>query len=202
MTFNDLRPVFTKFIEPFAKTVAEWGISPNLISGISLIFAVLAGITFYYSLADPRLMLLGGIFVALNSFLDALDGSIARYMNKEGPKGDFLDHVIDRYADAFIILGIVAGGFISWALGTIAIIGVLITSYLGTQAQALGLGRFYGGIMGRADRLVLIMAASIVYYLYPYNVWGLTAPGWSILLIAIGSHITALQRIHHIWNNL
>ncbi len=202
MTFNNLRPLFSRFIEPFAKTIADWGISPNFVSIVSLLFAAFAGICFYYSLMDPALMLLGGFFVGVNSFLDALDGSMARYMNLEGPKGDFLDHVIDRYSDVFIILGIVAGGFSSWSLGAVAIIGVLITSYLGTQAQALGLGRFYGGIMGRADRLVLIMAAALVYYLYPHEIAGMAAPGWSIALIAVGSHITALQRIVHVWKNL
>ena len=42
----------------------------------------------------------------------------------------------------------------------IAVIGVLLASYMGTQAQALGLGREYRGILGRADRIAVIVIVS------------------------------------------
>ncbi|MBN1134335.1 MAG: CDP-alcohol phosphatidyltransferase family protein [Methanosarcinaceae archaeon] len=202
MTFNSLRPFASKFIEPIAKVVANAGISPNMISVASLVFAAMAGICFYYSLNENRLVLAAGFFVFLNSFLDALDGAMARYLNIAGNKGDFLDHVIDRYSDIFIICGIFLGGHVLWQIGTLAIVGVLITSYLGTQAQAMEIGRYYGGIMGRADRLVFIILASIIYFVYPLQIGGFSALGWLMIVIAIGSHITAFQRIFHIWNKL
>ena len=202
MTFNALRPLASKLLEPMAKTTANAGISPNAISILSLFFAALSGLMYYYSKSDPTIVLLAGLLVALNSFLDAMDGLMARYLGTASPRGDFLDHVIDRYSDVFIICGIFFGGYVQWQIGVVAIVGVLLTSYLGTQAQALHLGRYYGGIIGRADRLVLIMLASLVYFIYPYQVLGLSSLGWMILVIAIGSHITALQRIAHIWKQL
>jgi len=142
------------------------------------------------------------LMVALNSLLDAMDGIMARYLSVASAKGDFLDHVIDRYADVFIICGIFFGGYVDWMIGVVAIVGVQITSYLGTQAQALNLGRYYGGIIGRADRLILIMLASLIYVISPVQVYGLSSLGWVIVIIAIGSHITAFQRIAHIWKQL
>jgi len=202
MTFNYLRPFASKFIEPMAKTFAKAGISPNAVSIISLIFAAMAGIYFYYAAGNPKIVLIAGLFVFLNSFLDAMDGSMARYLKIAGAKGDFLDHVIDRYSDVFIICGIFLGGHVDWKIGVVAIVGVLLTSYLGTQAQALNIGRYYGGVMGRADRLILIILASTIYFVYPICVSGFSVLGWAMVAIAVGSHITALQRIIHIWKSL
>lgn len=202
MTFNALRPLASKILEPIAKVMANAGISPNAVSMLSLLFAALSGVLYYYSTDSPGMVLAAGILVALNSFLDAMDGLMARYLGIASAKGDFLDHVIDRYSDAFIICGIFFGGHVHWQIGVVAIVGVLLTSYLGTQAQALNLGRYYGGVIGRADRLVLIMLSSLLYFFYPFEVYGFTSLGWMILIIAIGSHITALQRVAHIWKEL
>lgn len=202
MTFNALRPIASKIFEPMARTMADAGISPNAISMLSLLFAAFAGFLYYYSEFDNFLVLMAGLLVALNSFFDAMDGLMARYLKIASAKGDFLDHVIDRYSDVFIICGIFFGGYVNWQIGVITIVGVLLTSYLGTQAQALQLGRYYGGIIGRADRLVLIMLSSVIYYFYQGEVLGFSSLGWMILIIGVGSHITAFQRIAHIWKQL
>ena len=202
MTFNYLRPFASKFIDPIAKAFAKAGISPNTVSIMSLIFAAMAGVFFYYANGYQKIVLIAGLFVFLNSFFDAMDGAMARYLKIASAKGDFLDHVIDRYSDVFIICGIFLGGHVDWKIGVVAIVGVLLTSYLGTQAQALNIGRYYGGVMGRADRLILIMLASIIYFVYPVCVSGFSALGWVMVAIAVGSHITALQRIIHIWKSL
>lgn len=206
MTSNALRPLALKYLEPLSRAAADAGISPNAVSALSLVFAALSGLLFYYSGSDPEsgplLVLAAGLLVALNSLLDAMDGVMARYLGVSSLKGDFLDHVIDRYADSFIICGIFFGGHAQWQIGVMTIVGVLITSYLGTQAQALNLGRYYGGIIGRADRLILIMLATVVYAIYPAPFYGLSSLGWIILIIGVGSHITAFQRIFHIWKQL
>ncbi|MBW6469965.1 MAG: CDP-alcohol phosphatidyltransferase family protein [Methanosarcinaceae archaeon] len=202
MTFNYLRPFASKFIEPVAKAFTKAGISPNAVSIMSLLFAAMAGVYFYYADGNPKIVLIAGLFVFFNSFLDAMDGLMARHLKIAGAKGDFLDHVIDRYSDVFIICGIFLGGHVDWRIGVVAIVGVLLTSYLGTQAQALNIGRYYGGVMGRADRLILIILASIIYFVYPICVSGFSALGWVMIAIAVGSHITAFQRIIHIWKSL
>lgn len=202
MTFDALRPFASKVIEPLADLFIRKGISPDVVSIASLVCAFIAGLCFYYSPAARGLILLAGIFVVLNSVLDALDGAVARKSNKATARGDFLDHVIDRYSDVFIICSIFFAGYVPWQIGVAAIVGVLLTSYLGTQAQALSLGRYYGGIMGRADRLVVIILSAFVNFAYPAAIAGFSILGWAVTLIALTSHITALQRIHYIWNRL
>lgn len=202
MTFNALRPIASRVIDPLANFFIKYEVSPDTVSIISLICAFFAGLSFYYSPEYEDLTLLAGILVVFNSIFDALDGVIARKSNRATPRGDFLDHVIDRYSDVFIICSIFFAGYVSWQIGVAAIVGVLLTSYLGTQAQALNLGRYYGGIMGRADRLVVIILAAFANSVYPALILGFTILGWAVILIAVTSHITAIQRIIYIWKRL
>jgi len=88
---------------------------------------------------------------------------------------------------------------VPWQIGVFALTGVLMSSYLGTQAQAVGVGRYYGGILGRADRLVMIMVVGIVGLLVPMSWYGLTWMGWMLVLFGVFGHITAFQRFAYVW---
>jgi len=202
MSLDSLRPYAEKILKPLANLLSRAGVTPDATSVLSLIFAAGAGVLYAISCGDRTIALAAGVLVLLNGIADAMDGEIARIAGTAGIRGDFLDHVIDRYADVFIICGIFFGEYIDWRIGVAAIVGTLLTSYLGTQAQAVGLGRHYGGILGRADRLVLIMLASLLYFLYPYEIYGASSLGWSIVLIAVASNLTTLQRFVHIWKEL
>lgn len=202
MTFNTLRPFVSKVIEPLAEFFVRYEVSPNTVSIASLICAFFAGLSFYYSPASREFVLLAGFLVIFNSIFDALDGVIARKANRATPRGDFLDHVIDRYSDVFIICSIFFADYVPWQVGVVAIVGVQLTSYLGTQAQALNLGRYYGGIMGRADRLVVVILAAFGNFAFSSPIAGFPILGWAVILIAVTSHITAIQRILYIWKKL
>ncbi|MGB2727744.1 MAG: CDP-alcohol phosphatidyltransferase family protein [Halobacteriota archaeon] len=190
-----------------ARFLAALGISPNLLSLLSFFFAALAGLFFFLSGNDSLLLLAAGIFVCQNAFLDALDGVLARETGNACKKGDFLDHVLDRYSDVFIIGGIIFGGYICWEIGVIAIIGVLLSSYMGTQAQAVGLRRVYGGLVGRADRLLIIIVATFLSLFYPYP-FPASGPlsfsflGWTLVLFALLCNATALQRFFYAWRRI
>ena len=202
MTLDDLRSKSLAVTEPLAAVAMAAGASPNLISILSMIFALAAGGLYYLSTAESSLLYLAALMVLLNAVFDAVDGALARMTGQAEAKGDFLDHVIDRYADMAILVGIVFAGYVSEAVGIFAVMGVLLTSYLGTQAQALRLGRLYGGIMGRADRLTLILTATVANALFPSDLAGLSILGWAVVLITAASHLTAFQRIVLIWRRL
>ncbi len=143
------------------------GVDPNLISVIALVLALVVGILTYYSFEDWELLLpIISILVLVSGFLDAVDGKVARLVGKAGKRGDFIDHVFDRYADIFMIGGVVVSSWCNIYLGIVALLGVLMTSYMGTQAQALGIGRMYAGLLGRADRIVLMFLVPLVQWGY------------------------------------
>jgi archaetidylinositol phosphate synthase len=185
------------------------GLTPDGISVIAFVLAIGAGII--YLIAGGALAidsavvqsgsswyLFGAMLVFLNGILDLLDGQLARELNTASPAGDLLDHVLDRYADIVVIAGL-AGGVGQYALGLTAITGVLMTSYLGTQAQAVGLDRVYGGVVGRADRLALIVMTTAVTPVLPmaFGPVQLSAVGWLLVLFTIVGHLTAMQRFYH-----
>ncbi|MFY1642478.1 CDP-alcohol phosphatidyltransferase family protein [Methanoculleus bourgensis] len=197
MTLDQFRPHVQGIVQPVVNLIRKLGLTPNGLSVASFFVSILAGIAFY-----AGGVVLGVVMVALNAVFDALDGALARDMGVASPRGDFLDHVIDRYADIFIITGIFAGGAAPWPIGVFALTGVLMSSYLGTQAQAVGVGRYYGGILGRADRLVLIMIAGVLTVLIPGEIYGLNYLGWLLVIFGIFGHYTAFQRFAHVWRNI
>ncbi len=193
MTLDRLRPYTGVVLRPLISVCQRIGISPNAFSIASFLAAFLAGVAFY-----AHQIPLGVALVGVNALFDALDGALARALMVDGKRGDFLDHVIDRYADIFIITGIFAGGAAPWEIGIFALTGVLMASYLGTQAQAVGVGRYYGGILGRADRLVLILVAGILDVLIPTGIFGLPYLGWLLIFFGILGHATAVQRFVYV----
>ncbi|MDK2989859.1 MAG: archaetidylinositol phosphate synthase [Methanoculleus sp.] len=197
MTLDQFRPQVQGIIQPVVDLIRKIGITPNGLTIASFLVSALAGIAFY-----AGGVVLGTVMVAFNAVFDALDGALARDMGIAGIRGDFLDHVIDRYADIFIITGIFAGGAAPWPIGVFALTGVLMSSYLGTQAQAVGIGRFYGGILGRADRLVLIIIAGALTVLIPGEIYGLNYLGWLLVILGIFGHYTAFQRFAHVWRQI
>lgn len=202
MTLDDLRGLEKIFTEPLAALAERSGISPNQLSVLSLFFAAAASVFYYQSASKGEMLYAAALMVLGNAMLDVADGALARRMGKADPRGDFLDHVIDRYADMFFLGGIIFAGYAPWPVGLLAVIGVFLTSYIGTQAQALQLGRYYGGMMGRADRLTLIFIATVGNAVYPNPVAGLPLLGWVLVATMVSSHITALQRFFHIWEQL
>ncbi len=194
MTLDQYRSHAKVYFDPLVSIAIRCRLTPNFFTIAALAASAAAGVLFFL-----RLEFWGIVAVALNAFCDAMDGAVAREMKAQSKRGDFLDHAVDRYADIFIITGIFAGGMVPWQIGVFALTGVLMASYLGTQAQAVGVGRYYGGLLGRADRLVLIMAVGIIELLVPMSWYGLTWFGWLFVLFGIFGHITAFQRFAYVW---
>ena len=182
------------YFDPLVSVAIRLRLTPNFFTMAALVASAAAGALFFL-----RLELWGIIAVALNAFCDGMDGAVAREMKIQSRRGDFLDHAVDRYADIFIITGIFAGGLVPWQIGVFALTGVLMASYLGTQAQAVGVGRYYGGILGRADRLVMILVVGIIDLVVPLSFYGLTWFGWMLVLFGVFGHITAFQRFAYVW---
>lgn len=201
MTLDKYRSLADRTLEPFVEGADRVGLTPNGVSVLAFVIAGFAAGAFYLGGADSWWYLVGAALVLLNGALDLVDGALARHQNVASTTGDLLDHVLDRYADILIIAGL-AAGVGEYAIGFLAVTGVLMTSYLGTQAQAVGLDRVYGGMLGRADRLVLVGVVAVLTGLYPDAILGLTLVGWLLVLFAVVGHITALQRFYHAMGTL
>jgi len=199
MTLDRLRPVAELLLDPMVTAADRIGFTPDGVSVVAFGFALAAAGGFY--LATPLGYLLGALCVLANGWLDLLDGALARTQNVDSRAGDLLDHVLDRYADIVLVVGL-AAGVGRYDLGLLAVTGVLMTSYLGTQIQAVGLGREYGGLVGRADRLALVGVTGAVAAVVTDPFGPLSVVGWLLVLFAVVGHLTALQRFWGAWRDL
>ncbi len=197
-------------LAPVAKRLIN--VNPNMISWVGLIIALLCGVIFYFSAYEGKgyLLLVGAAAVIVSGYFDALDGKVAKLVGKASRKGDYLDHVFDRYADVFMIGGVAFSAWCNPYLGMLALIGVLLTSYMGTQAQAIGAPRLYAGLLGRADRVVLSTIFPIVQYAMSavgygsFEVLGFDVNWLEVMMLwfAVVGNLTAIQRAIITWNNL
>ena len=201
MVLDSYRGTADKFLIPLSKPFMK--INPNTISLFSLIFAGLTGLLFYLG---GVLILASFVTLLLSALFDAIDGKVARMRNLSSKRGDLMDHVLDRYSDILIMLGFVFSIHAQMWIGLLAIIGVLLTSYLGVQSQALGLRRNYSGILGRADRLVLMLLFILLQFFIAYHavLYGILITPINILLIwfAIAGNITAVMRFRDTYSAL
>jgi len=193
-------------LDPLARRLRE--VPPDALTWAALVCAGFAGIAFLFR--GGWALGLGAIFVFLNALLDALDGKVAKLTKKDSRRGDFLDHVLDRYADVLMLGGLALGPYCPVWLGLLALVGVLLTSYMGTQAQAVGAGRLYAGALGRADRLVILVLAALVQgAMDPNSIRDLgIAPvrysvlAWAMVVFAVLGNLTAIQRAVATWRQL
>ena len=195
-------------LTPVAKRLIN--VNPNMISWVGLILAFLSGLLLYLSFEYHYLLLVGAAMVILSGYFDALDGKVAKLAGKASYKGDYLDHVFDRYADVFMIGGVAVSAWCNPYIGMLALIGVLLTSYMGTQAQAIGAPRLYSGLLGRADRIVLSTLFPVIQFimiLLGYTVIEIADYSFSwlelmMIWFAVVGNLTAVQRGIVTWRNI
>ena len=164
------------------------GLTPNHVSILGLVLALLSAVTYWQWQLHPLLLIVAPLLMLASGLLDALDGAIARIYGEATKFGGFFDSLLDRYADAVILCGIILGGLTELHWGLATLMGSLLVSYARARAEAAGVKMESVGLAERAERIVIIALASFISY-----VW-LDALNWSILLLAILTNLTVVQR--------
>ena len=201
MALESLRSRWEILIEPVISKMEN--ISPSLITWSTL---PLAFLTCYFLATGGRdtngaiYLLIGFFLIIFTGVFDGLDGTIARTYGKTSRYGDYLDHTIDRIVDIAFILAIAHNS--AWIINPIwgwaAALTTLLGSYMGTQAQAVGAGREYAGLLGRADRLIVLMLVPIInYFNQEYNYMELMCYTFAVICT-----LSAIYRFQRIWNEL
>ncbi|MFW9941530.1 MAG: CDP-alcohol phosphatidyltransferase family protein [Candidatus Thorarchaeota archaeon] len=171
-----------KLLLPLARKIKR--IPANAITSCGLVFAVLTFFSFIFNLLFFII-----ICLFITEFFDQLDGVVARL---QGPTklGAFLDSTLDRIGDFFLFTGVILGGYTRIEIGLLVLIGAFLTSYTRAKIEALGIDNLYGiGLIERTDRVPILFIGSILQLWFP------TAIGWTMIVLAVGTNFTALQRI-------
>ncbi|MFX1570100.1 MAG: CDP-alcohol phosphatidyltransferase family protein [Promethearchaeota archaeon] len=171
-----------KLLLPLGKKLKK--IPANYFTLFGLISAI---ITFLGSIFNYLIIII--VFLFITEFFDQLDGVVARL---QGPTvlGGFLDSTLDRIGDFFLFIGMILGGYTTLWIGLIVLIGAFLTSYTRAKIEALGVDNLYGvGLLERTDRVPILLIGAIFQIWFPSALW------WTMIILAIGTNITVLQRI-------
>jgi CDP-diacylglycerol--glycerol-3-phosphate 3-phosphatidyltransferase len=181
--FGVLRKKEQSFMKSFGKFFSRF-FTANQMTFISFLSGFLAIYT-YGVLRNP---FLGVLSIILIGFTDMLDGAIARVKGTTR-FGKAFDPLVDRYAEFFIIVGIYLGGFSTGLWVLLCLSGMFLASYIRARSESVvGPWKKTVGIAERQEKLLLIIIGSLLYYYDPIFVH------YAIILCAILSHITVLQR--------
>ena len=179
-----------------AKVAHKIGLAPNMLSAIGLALSLFSAVAYAMAQNQPLLLLLAIIMLLASGFCDTLDGVLARLYEQASVFGGFFDSLLDRYADAAVYAGVVIGGLCDPVWGLIALAGSLLVSYSRARAEAAAIKMESVGLAERAERMITLAVASVaaIFWLPALNI--------GIILLAVLSNLTVLQRAVHVYRSL
>ena len=156
-----LKPTLQRRLHGTATWLAARRVNPDLLTLCAVVCAVLGGLALAAGLTRPLLLWAVPPLACLRLALNALDGMVATRRDIARPWGKVLNELCDRLADLAFLWPLLLVPDASPALVTAALCAMLLVSFLGVLAEAAGAGRQYGGVMGKADRMLWLALASI-----------------------------------------
>jgi archaetidylinositol phosphate synthase len=175
-----------------AQAAHKMGLTPNMLSTLGLALSLLSAAAYAMTQNRHLLLLLAIILLLASGFCDTLDGVLARTYQQESAFGGFLDSLLDRYADSAVYIGVIIGGLSDPIWGLAALAGSLLVSYSRARAEAVGIKMESVGLAERAERMIILAAASI------FAIFWLPALNFGMILLAVLSNLTVLQRGLHV----
>jgi archaetidylinositol phosphate synthase len=209
MNITALRPRFIRYLEPVADIFVRLGITPNQIS----LLALIAGFACAYLYFQGRFVW-GSLALILSAAFDLIDGSVARKTNAHSNFGAVFDWIVDKYVDGLVLLGVGLSGiaiisryftvppYADFACVAFAIIGSLMNTFIKPVVYAeIGYrekveGKIDDplegiGFFGRPETFLVLVLGGVTGYI-----------GVSVIIIAICTNLSAIQRIIYLYRTL
>ncbi len=152
------------------RLLLRFPVTPNQISIASFLISLIAAVLFL--LPSRFALACGGVLAQAASVVDGCDGEVARLKSLGSDYGGWLDAVLDRYADAFLLFGLTWHHWIVnhqpgvlW-IGFFAVIGSFMLSYTADKYDRRMKERFAAGMfslrLGRDLRVFLIFLGAVL----------------------------------------
>lgn len=213
MNITALRPKAIGCLEPLANVFIKLGFTPNIISFLSLLTGVAAAYLFFRTL-----FAWGAVLLVISAVLDLVDGSVARKTNRESRFGAVFDWIVDKYVDSLVLLGIglsgiaimsayvpVPDGYLpaaDFAVVALAIIGSLMNTFIKPVVYAeVGFEKREDGkiddplervgFFGRPETIICLVLGGLTGYI-----------AIAVILVAVCTNLSAVQRIIYLYRNL
>jgi archaetidylinositol phosphate synthase len=147
----------------------------------------LAGCSYALARWNPWGLTLATLCLAVNWLGDSLDGTLARFRNRQRPRyGFYVDHIIDSFGALFLMGGLAASGYVDWRIAMGMLVAFLLLSietYLATYT--LGVFRLSFARFGPTEIRILLALGNFALFFHPHA----RVPGTSYRLLDVGGAI-------------
>src|SRR5881398_1763608 len=217
-TFRDAEREQTSILAPLERAALHFfaqnmpaRVNSDHLSILGLAGMLGAGICYAASKQNPLILHVVNAFIFLNWFGDSLDGTVARYRDRQRPRyGFYVDHIIDTFGALFLLFGLALSGYMSERVAAALLIVffmLAINSYL--AAYALGVFKISQWKMGPTEMRLLLMIGNVVLIYHPrahhqryllYDIGGVVAIlGMALILVVLSIHHThALYKLERL----
>jgi phosphatidylglycerophosphate synthase len=198
------RPIaglFRRTADAAVRVCVRLGIHPNWVSYSSMVAAAGAALCFWQGQAVPALLVPAVGFCYLRLWLNMLDGMVALASGKASRTGEIVNELPDRISDVLIFVGVAHSGFCHPLGGYWAAIFALLTAYVGTLGQAVGVQREFSGLMTKPLRMVVLhvgawVTLGLLWWADGQIRYGrLTVLDWTHIVIVAGCVQTIVIRL-------
>ena len=187
---GSLRERYQRAMMPVGKALARTGITPNMITGLTVLVALVSA--WFFALGD---LLIGLSFMILTVVMDMFDGAVARAAGLASKFGATFDHTLDRYAEYLFMLGLMLGpvnavtipwwpyvpgetpiipgdSFVPWFWGIFTLFGMIMASFTRAKAESVGgMESCTVGIAERQEKLILQIVGILLLAIPSTNLW-------------------------------
>ena len=214
--FREATRIQQSFITKAEKRALRWlaervpaAVNSDHLTALGAIGMFLAAASYALVRFDRVGLLFACLFLGVNWFGDSLNGTLARYRNRQRPRyGFYVDHVIDGFGVTALLAGMGASGHMNPLLAVWMLVAYLLLSseiFLATYALArFEMSYFY---FGPTELRLLLCAGNLYVFFYPrvhpfglpLSLWDFGAVVGSIgmTMVAIFSFIRHTRVLYH-----
>jgi CDP-diacylglycerol--glycerol-3-phosphate 3-phosphatidyltransferase len=193
---NLLRAPIGKAIAPLGRSLAQAGVSPDMVTVAGTVGATMSALIFY----TQGMFFVGTLFLWGFVMFDMVDGAVARAGGRGTRFGAVLDSSCDRIADGAVFStlawwfarhgqpALLAAALLCLVLGS-------LTSYIKARAEGAGFSCDVG-IAERTERLIIVLLGTGLTG-WPFRLPYVQAIALWVLVAA--STVTVVQRLATVW---
>ncbi len=190
--------------QKFAKFLVTLGLTPNQISILSMLFAIIGGGALSQLQNTENFyifLLIGFIGIQLRLLCNLVDGLMAIEGGLKTPTGELFNDVPDRFSDLFLFFGLSLSIQSWWGphLGWATSVAAILTAYVRTLGASMGQGHDFKGPLAKQHRmavmnLTLILSGTEQLIFQHYNYSLITG----FIILFVGSSVTVFTRLYRI----